>query len=217
MASRCYAGQQVYKTTRLLVGRQPVDFAGIMELRIGRVGSQLTAHSPISLYTLSAFYTLQTFALSLSSLYCEAQAKHPRQPVDFAGITDLWNYGQGEPAHSSQLTAHCSQLIAQSLSILSLPSIPFRLLPLVFRRYTAKHKRSIRGSRWTLPELRIYGTTDRASRLIAHSPITLYTLSTFYTLQTFALSLSTAQRKRSLSKLGSKRYFSLMRHRNSLM
>ena len=77
----------------------------------------------------------------------------------------------------SQLTAHGSWLIAQSLSILSLPSIPFWLLPFAFRRYTAKHKRSIRDSRWATPELRIYGitdwrnygTTDRASRLTAHS------------------------------------------------
>ena len=74
---------------------------------------------------------------------------------------ELWNYGTTERA--SRLKAHGSLLVAQSLS---LPSIPFRLLSLVFRRYTAKHKRSIRGSR----------LSALSSWLKAHSPITLYTL-----------------------------------------
>ena len=62
------AGQQVYKTTKQLVGRQPVGFAGITDCRnygttkrVSRLtahSSMLTAHSPITLYTLSTFYTL---------------------------------------------------------------------------------------------------------------------------------------------------------------
>ena len=55
--------------------------------------------------------------------------------MDFAGITDLWNHGLTELwNYGKGESAHCSLLIAQSLSILSLPSIPFKLLPLVFRQ-----------------------------------------------------------------------------------
>ena len=45
---------------------------------------------------------------------------------------ELWNYGTTERA--SRLKAHGSLLTAQSHSLLSLPSIPFRLLSLVFRQ-----------------------------------------------------------------------------------
>ena len=79
MASRCYAGQQVYKTTRQLVGAAAVGLCrnygfmesrnyGLAELwnygttdrasRLTAHSSLLIAHSLITLYTLSAFYTL---------------------------------------------------------------------------------------------------------------------------------------------------------------
>ena len=56
--------------------------------------------------------------------------KQLRQPVELRrnyGIMELWNYGKGKSAHGSWLTA-------QSHSLLSLPSIPFRLLSFAFRR-----------------------------------------------------------------------------------
>ena len=94
---------------------------------------------------------------------------------------ELWNYGKGESAQSSWL-------IAQSHS---LPSIPFRLLPLVFRQRSVseagqqvyKTTRLLVGAvvggirrnygimelrNHGLTELWNYGTTERASRLIAH-------------------------------------------------
>ena len=53
------------------------------------------------------------------------------------GIMELWNYGIMELRKGqvgSWLMAHCSLLTAQSHSLLSLTSIPFRLLSLVFQQ-----------------------------------------------------------------------------------
>ena len=103
-------------------------------------------HSLYSLYSLYLLYHLD---------FC---------PQSFVVI--LRSTSEASAVAGSQLSAHGSLLIAQSLSILSLPSIPFKLLPFAFRRQTAKHKRSIRGSR----------LKAQSSLLTAHSPITLYTL-----------------------------------------
>ena len=94
----------------------------------------------------------------------------------------------GQQTTEGRLPAQGSLLVAQSLSILSIPSVPslpFRLLSFAFRRQTAKHKRSLPTSLWLRQSTslqvnettsraaagglrRNYGTTDRASRLIAH-------------------------------------------------
>ena len=60
----CFARLQVNKTTRQRVGGSRWSFAGIMELRIGRVGSKLKAQSlSIPFYT---FYTLYTHSSLLT-------------------------------------------------------------------------------------------------------------------------------------------------------
>ena len=105
---------------------------GIMELRKGQVGSLLIAQSHSLLSLPSIPFRLLSLVFRQRSVGETGQqvyktTKQLQQPVGFAGITDLWNYGKGKSVQSSWL-------IAQSHSLLSLPSIPFRLLSLVFRQ-----------------------------------------------------------------------------------
>ena len=121
-----------------------MDFAGITDLwnhgltDLWNYGKDESAHFSLLIAQSLSILSLPSIPFRLLTLVfrqrsvSEAVNKSTRQrvvrqPVGFAGITDLWNYGKDE-------SAHFSLLIAQSLSILSLPSIPFRLLPLVFRQ-----------------------------------------------------------------------------------
>ena len=130
--------------------------------RLKAHGSLLIAHSSQPNHTLYSLYLLYPldfcplpFVVRLrSTSEASAVAGGLRRNYGFMesridGIMELWNYGTTERA--SRLMAHGSWLTAQSHSLLSLPSIPFRLLPLVFRQrsvseaITSGLKRSIGG------------------------------------------------------------------------
>ena len=132
-----YASQTTRPRDFGFARQRPTDNGG------ATAGSRLIARSSkpfYTFYTFCTFSTLQTFVLCLSSLDCEAQAKPANKsmatPVNKSTsqrdnqqggsrwtLPELRNYGQGESAHCSLLTA-----LSSWLSIPSILSIPFYTL-----------------------------------------------------------------------------------------